>query len=326
MRSLSPLFWVVLVGVVLVELAILVPVIVTQRARDESLISIELDKVTQLCADRLHQTIDRFVYNVVRAAAAAPKTGLLSQQDLEDAIQLDEDPRQTPELLYFWIPYVSAADRAAYEHFYRLNVTGFANGTTKGPVVPVSDNRTCFAPYTVFVPPLPSTANPAIFGFDLLPFNATASQPFFRNASKYLLIPSGLVTSTANNFGFIAVAQNKYGRGWMFGRVGSGELLAFALTPPRELLTVAAFVPSRNASRQVLYYDLSPLLGNVSSLAMFEALPDRRSFYTANFTTLGETILVAIRYDPAYAADFAGNTWCDVLSFVCNVLSLLLQG
>ena len=317
----------VLAVLVVIELAVLVPVIVTQRRRDESQVSTRLNALTVDLADRLNKTIASFVYNVVLAAGAAPRRGFLSQEALEDVIQLNEDPRSTPALLYFWVPLVPAAERSAYAQFYGFNITQLKNGTTNETVpVPPDSTRPFSAPYTIFVPqlPPPPATNPLIYGFDLLSLASTAVS--FRNESKYLLVPSSLVSRSPNNYGFIAVAQNKYGRGYMFGRVGSGELLNFSVTIPRKEVMLAAYVSSSNATRQALFYEDSPLIGNATNLAIFNALPIRSEFYTASFTLLGETILVAARYSGEYSAQFAGNTWvilAAVLAPVCFLIDVI---
>jgi hypothetical protein len=264
---------VVLAGLILLELVVLVPVIVTQRGIDQALVGQELQARTDDLANGLNETIARFMYNVVRAAAAAPKSGFLAQGDLEDAIQLQDDPRNTPELLYFWVPLVSAVERNAYEQFYGFNITQQRNKT--GAVVVRAPNTPgrVFGPFTLFVPPLPPppATNPDIYGFDLL---SLATAPVnFRNVSRYLVVPATLVTKTQNNYGFVAVAQNKYGKGYMFGRVGSQELLEFSLTVPRKEVLLAAFVLSSNASRQALFYDDTPLLANATTVTAFDMLP-----------------------------------------------------
>ncbi len=329
MRTLPLVVWMVLALLVLIEVAVLVPVIVTQRAKEETLASDQLVMLTKDLAQRLEKTIASFMYNVVRAAAAAPASGFLSQRSLEDALQIEEDPRNTPATLYFWVPLVSASERPACEQFYGQNITQLSNGTGS-PIIPIprDTNRTVFAPYTIFVPrlPPPPATNPVIYGFDLLPFNMTATSVIFKNASKYLSIPSGLVNRTQNNYGFVAVAQNKYGRGYMFGRVGSRELLEFSLTVPRQYVTLATFVLSSNATRQALFYDDSPLLGNATNVAIFNSLSARSEFYTANFSSFGELIMVAVRYDPQYVAQFAGHTWvilAAVLAPVCFLIDVI---
>ena len=326
MPFLSPIAWLVLAILVCVELAVLVPVITIQKAHDDSLVNTTLRAQTDDLAARVNRSIAAFMYNVVRAAAAAPTSGFLSQQALEDAIQLQEDPINTPATLYFWVPLVSNAERMSYEQFYGFNITQLRNGSTT-LVTPVPDSPgRIFAPYTIFVPrlPPPPTTNPAIYGFDLLSFPTTA--PVFRNASKFLVIPSGLVNRTQNNYGFVAVAQNKYGKGYMFGRIGSRELLEFSLVVPRRFVTLAAYVVTTNASRQALFYDDTPLLGNATNLAIFNSLPARSEFVVSTFTSFGEVILVAVRYDGTYAAQFAGNTWvilAAVLAPVCFLIDVI---
>lgn len=190
--------------------------------------------------------------------------------------------------------------------------------------IPRDSSRTLFAPYTIFVPRLPPTTNPAIYGFDLLSFNVTSG--VFKNVSKYLSVPSGLVSRSQNNYGFVAVARNKNGRGYMFGRIGSRELVEFSLTVPREFVTLATFVISSNATRQALFYDDTLLLGNVTNVAIFNSLQARSEFYTANFSSFGEIIMVAVRYDQQYTAQFVGNTWvilAAVLAPVCFLIDVI---
>ncbi len=156
MRTLPRFVWLVLALLVLVEFAVLVPIIATQRVKEETLASDQLVMLTKDLAERLEKTIASFMYNVVRAAAAAPASGFLSQRSFEDAVQIDEDPRNTPATLYFWVPLVSAAERPACEQFYGQNITQLSNGTGS-PIVPIprDTNRSLFAPYTIFVPRLP---------------------------------------------------------------------------------------------------------------------------------------------------------------------------
>jgi signal transduction histidine kinase len=328
MRVQVPFFTlVVLCVLVLVEVAVLVPVIVTQRVKDEGLVGDQLQALTDDFAERVNMTIASFMYNVVRAAAAAPTSGFLSQQGMEDAILVDEDPINTPSTLYFWLPIVSAAERDNYQQFYGFNITDVKNGTHPTQVLPAS-NRLLYIPYTIFVPRLPATTNPIIYGLDLLPFNATTTSVLFKNASKFLSIPSALIASnrTNNNYGFVAVVQNKYGRGHMFGRIGSQELLEFSLTVPRSSVLLAAYVTSANASRQALFFEAIPDLANATTLAIFNALPSRRFYYIANFTSFGETILVAVRYSDTFGAQFVGNTWvilAAVLAPVCFLINVI---
>jgi signal transduction histidine kinase len=233
------------------------------------------------------------------------------------------------------VPLVSAVERTAYEQFYGFNITQQRNRT--GPAVIRAPNTPgrVFGPFTLFVPPLapPPATNPDLYGFDLL---SLATAPVnFRNVSKYLVVPATLVSRTQNNYGFVAVARNKYGKGYMFGRVGSQQLLEFSLMVPRKDVTLAAYVLSSNASRQALFYDDTPLLANATNVTIFDTLPGRALFYTANFTAFGETIMVAVRYSDAFAATFAGNTWvilaavlapvCFLVDVIFVVLALLWQ-
>jgi signal transduction histidine kinase len=331
-------FWLFLVGLVLVELAVLVPVIVTQKARDESSVTVELQMATDDLTVRLQKTIATFMYSVVRAAAAAPMSGFLSQQALEDAIQPEEDPNNTPGTLYAWVPLVNIAERVQYEQFYGFNITYLSNGT----LIPYEVGQQSifggdfFAPYTIFVPglPPPPLSNPFIYGFDL--FSSVSISPLLQNnVSQFLVAPSSMISRTQNNYGIIAFARNMYNKGYMLGRVGSQELVEFSLIVPRRLVTLAAFVVSTNASRQALFYDNSPLLGNATNLTLFNALPARAEFVVSNFSSFGQVIMVAVRYDASYAAQFVGNTWvilasvlvpvCFLIDVICVILALLWQ-
>jgi hypothetical protein len=92
----SPVVWVILVILVGIELAVIVPVVVTQKAKDESLGGERLQKMTNDLAARLNKTVASFMYNVARAAAAAPTSGFLSQRAMEDAILINEDQSTLP--------------------------------------------------------------------------------------------------------------------------------------------------------------------------------------------------------------------------------------
>ncbi len=322
--SFFPSLFLFLAVLVAIEVAVLVPVIVTQKERDEALVGVALQAQTDDFAERVNKTSASFMYNVARAAAAAPTFGFLSQRAMEDAILVDDDPINTPASQYFWLPIVSAAERDVYQQFYGFNITDVKNGTSPAQAVPAA-NRLRYIPYTVFVPRLPNSSNPIIYGLDLLPYNVTTTSVLFKNASRFLSIPSALITGTRtnNNYGFSAVAQNKYGRGYMFGRLGSKDLLEFSLLIPRKFVLLAAYVLSTNSSRQALFFDDIPDLVNATTLAVFNANPTRSLYYTSNFTSFGETIMVAVRYRLPYGAQFAGNTWVILLSVLVPVCFLI---
>jgi hypothetical protein len=82
-------------------------------------------------------------------------------------------------------------------------------------------------------------------------------------------------------------------------------------------------VATANTTRQALFFDESPLLGTPLTLAAFDALPARSQFYTASFVSFGETILVAVRYDPAYRDAYAGNTWVILVAVLVPVCFLI---
>jgi signal transduction histidine kinase len=327
-RSISvPVFLLALVLVlVIVQVAVVVPVVLTQKAKDDALVGVQLQAWTDAYAASVNKTVSSFMYNVVRAAAAAPISGFLSEQAMADAIQPDKDPINTPITQYFWVPNVPAEERAAFEAFYGFSITELLNGSRPVVRVPESDNRTLFIPFAAFVPSYP---DPVYYGFDLLPYNATTTPTLFENAPEYLSIPSALVSSsrTSNNYGFVAVAQNKYGRGYMFGRIGSKELLEFSLSVPRDVVRLAAYVTRAKSDRQALYFDNVPELMNATTLAIFNASPDRQHYYTANFTTYDENILVAIRFSDDFASRFAGTTWvilAAVLGPVCFLIDVIV--
>jgi hypothetical protein len=338
MRHLPLYAALVLVALVAIEVAVLVPVIVTQREKDEGAAAQTLQQLTDDYALRVKSAIATFMYNVVRAAAAAPKSTFFSQEGLEEALQLADDPRVTPATLYFWIPKVPLVDAAAYSQFYGFNITHLRNGsqTLVTPYRP--GERSLFGgdtavPYTIFVPPLPPDTNPDVYGFDLLSYAPTA--PSFRNSTdKYLLVPSGLVERSINNYGVVAVANNKYNRGYALGRIGSKDLLEFVLVVPRDYVLLAAYVVSAGA-RQALYFDISPLLGNATTIALFDASPGRALFYTGTFVSYNETIMVAVCYGPDYVAGFQSNTWvilaavlaptCFLIDVIWVILVLLWQ-
>ncbi len=314
---------------VFVEVAVLVPVIITQRQADEQVASLAMQAQTDELAVRLNATIASFMYSVARAAAIAPETGFLAQERLEDALVTDEDPISTPGTLYVWVPLVALAAQADYEAFYNTSITHVLNGTST--LVPYAPGVSSFfgngfyAPFTLFVPANAPEANASLIGADLFSVQSLAVQ--FKNRTRFLIAPSALLNRTLNNYGLIAAASNSHGKGFMLGRVGSQELLEFSLGgTPRSAVTLAAYVATANSTRQALFFDLSPLLGTPTTLALFEVLPARPQFRVARFASFGEQIVVAVRYDPAYEARYAGNTWvilAAVLAPVCFLIDII---
>ena len=147
-----PPSWLILAVLVCIEVAVLVPVIITQKAHDDGLVAIALRTTIDNFAARVNRSVAAFMYNVVRAGATAPQSGFLSQQALEDALQIQEDPISTPATLYFWVPLVPNAERISYAQFYGFNITQLRNGTGSG-VVPVPDSPgRVFVPFTIFDP------------------------------------------------------------------------------------------------------------------------------------------------------------------------------
>jgi hypothetical protein len=244
---------------------------------------------------------------------------------MEDAIQIEKDPIKTQSTMYFWVPVVLAVERDAYERFYQFNITDVKNGTTPIRVVPAA-SRPRYIPYTLFVPRLPNTTNQAIYGLDLLPYNVSTTSVLCKDASEFLSIPSALIASsrTENNYGFVAVSRNSYGRGYIFGRIGSKELLEFSLPVPRNVTLLACYVTTRNSSRQALFFDNVPELSNATTVVAFNAIPTRSLYYTADFSSYGEIIMVAVRYRAPYAARFAGNTWVILAAVLAPVCSLIV--
>ncbi len=307
------------VAMVVVELCLLVPLIVIEREKDQALVPSNLQRVTAEQAKRLEDAVARFAYSVTRAAAA-PDAGFLTQERFNDYVALDDSP--FVDLRYAYVPLVTAAERAEFERFYGLNITDLPNGPRTGvySVVPYNiTNRTLFAPYALFAPPMPEAP---VLGLDLLPFNNSETK-VLRDEDKYLVIPTSIFARAGNSYNLLSVARNKKGRGWMLGAIDSRTWLETTLDVPRSDVTLAAFILAPQVNDPALYFDDSPLLGNASYLALFESLPQRSLFYCANVSAFNETVLLAVRYSAAFGAGFEGTTWVILVAVLAPLFALI---
>ena len=305
--------------IVAVELAILVPVIVTQRAADVAQARVTLDGLMDHFAETVKEALGQLTYNVARTAAAATVAGRrwFSQRDLSLSLQLPLNPTLTSLETYIWTPLVTADRRSSYESFYGHNISVYENGT-KRP----SPDMDYYYPYALFEPP--SASFNAIEGFDFL--SNPRSRAYLRNKTLHLVPHSSINRTLPNSFGLVIVVREQNGRGYALGLAPAIDLLSVSLPVPAHLVTMAAFDTSVAPSEQLLHLDMSPLLANATTVADFHALPWSGEFFKRSIPLVGDDILLALRFDESLAATYEGTRWIvlvAVLVPICIVLDAI---
>ena len=294
--------WAILVALVAVEIAILVPVIITQRNVDAQAGRAQLDLISDKFARAVDAAMDAFIFKVSRTAAfVALLERRLTQQDLHTVRKQGLDPWLSAVQTFFYVPRVLLAERADYEAFYGFPVTN-SNGTA---LVPAS-NRSMYYPYTLIEPPDSSLMR--ILGFDML--SHPRSVVYLRNVSLHLEPHSSINKTSPNSFGMVIVAQESFEAGYMLGLVSTEDLLVGSLEEvEKSQVVLAAYNASVEEEFQLLFLDDSPLLGNATTVRAFEALPHRQEFVVRTIEVLGDRIMLCMRYDPSYAASFESIQW-----------------
>ena len=320
--NFPPFIWVLFAVLFAVEVAIIVPVVVTQWQKDQDVIATEMNQLASRFASRLRSTMNTFVYSVIRTAGAMVLAdSYVYPGQFDFVLQLDQNPLSSPFLSYGWIPYVTIAERPAFEKFYGYPIRE-TNGS-QGFVLAAP--RPLYAPMGLFVPPLVGTSV-RLKGFDA--FIGTGSREWFSSVGRndtYVFMPSTIsvvAQPDANNFG-ILVLSKAFDRGKVLGVVGTGELLNFALTVPplvpREQVTFAAFAPGTVNRSNVLFLDNDAALTNVTSANNFLARAASKDFYIVSVPVLGETIMVAMRFDWALAQTYAATNWVILVAILVPV-------
>jgi hypothetical protein len=311
---------VLLVAAVLVEIAVVVPVIVTQRNADIAEQHAKLGMLTDQFVVAVNGTVNQFIYNVLRTSGAATLVpGFLTQQDLATSLELEHNPSSTPALLFAWVPLISFADKDAFESFYGFPITQL-NGTS----IVNATQRTVYAPLCLFEPVQPTTT---AGGFDLL--SSPITSVLLKNESLYLFPHATLFESAPYSFGLLIISFDSQHKGYVIGRVGAEELLGFSLQVPRNQTIIAAFDASAAPEEQLLFYDNIAILQNTTTVAAFNALPNRNEFYVRNLTVLGDDIMLCIQYDYKLASSYKPSTWIILVAVLvpsCCCIDIVIIG
>ena len=318
----------VFAAILAIEIAILVPVIITQRNADVFAARKSLDEISDRFAERVNEALGELTYNVARTAAVATTAGnrFLSQSDLRVSLQLNLDPSLSSQQTYIWTPRVFDGQRAAYESFYGHDITEFVNGSF------VSRRRQpVYYPYTLFEPVSSTFSN--ITGFDFLANPRSAS--YLQNKTLHLVPHSAINRTSPNSYGIVVVVREESGKGYALGLTSAEDLMNSALAIERSEVVLAAFDASADPSLQLLFLDDSPILGNAQTTAAFNALPGRDRFFVRTINVLGDDLWLCMLYSDELAASFEGKQWivlvavlvpvCIVIDAFYWILVLLIQ-
>jgi signal transduction histidine kinase len=318
--------WLVLAALVVTEVAVLVPSIVTQRGADDKASRAQLNVVHARFVTAVSNRLAALIYNTARTAATASLVANMTQDALKKSIQLPLNPSQSTDELFVWIPRVYDEDRAAFEAFYGFPITHH-NGTVFYP----AERRPVYYPYTLFEPCTSYTRY--IEGFDLLSDNRSAI--YLTNMTLHLQPHSALNRTTPNTFGIAIVVQEETGKGYALGLTSVEDLLAASVVVDRREVTLAAYDASARPALQLLFLDNSPALSNATTVAEFNLLQRRDEFLVSNATVLGDDIMLAALYSTAVVVAYSNQQWivlvavlvpvCVVIDAVFIVLALLWQ-
>jgi signal transduction histidine kinase len=318
--------WLVLAALVVVEVAVLVPVIVAQRVADDKLSRSQLNAIHARFVVAVKNRLAALIYNTARTAGTASLVANMTRDALVTSIQMPLNPSQSTDELFVWIPRVYDEDRAAFEAFYGFPIT-HNNGTDFYP----AERRPLYYPYTLFVPYTSYTRT--IEGFDLLSNNRSAF--YLQNKTLNLVPHSALNRTTPNTFGIAIVAQEETGKGYALGLTSVEDLLAASVVVDRREVTLAAYDASATPTLQLLFLDNSPALDNATTVAEFNLLQRRDDFWVSNVTVLGNDIMLAALYSTSVVVTYSSQQWivlvavmvpvCVVVDAVFVVLALLWQ-
>jgi signal transduction histidine kinase len=316
--------WWTLVALVAVEVAILVPVILTQRAAADVYGHSQLSALNARFVAQVSNRLAALIYNTARTAATASLVANMTQESLRKSIQLPLNPSKSTDELFVWIPRVYDEDRAAFEAFYGFPITHH-NGTAFYP----AERQPVYYPYTLFEPYTSYTRT--IEGFDLLSNNRSAI--YLTNKTLHLQPHSALNRTTPNTFGIAIVAQEETGKGYALGLTSVEDLLAASVVVDRREVTLAAYDAATIPGLQLLFLDNATSLGNATTVAQFNALPRRNEFFVTNVTVLGDDIMLAALYSQAVVNAYSSQQWvvlvavlvpiCVVVDAVFLILALL---
>ena len=303
----------VLTALVVVEIAVVVPVVLTQRALDVNTSVSRLNELSDDFAKRVSGVMDTFIYNVLRTSSATViASGFVTQEDFHNSLQVEADPLASPAQVFIWVPRVLYAEKDAYEQFYGFPLVQFnGTGTSFVPVQP----REVYFPYTLFEPPSPSFRY--LYGFDFL--SNPRSAAYLTNESMHVVSHSAINKTSPNSYGVGIVSQDDTRKGYVVGLASFEELLGSSLVINRADVVLAAYDASVVNALQLLFLDNSTLLGNASTVAEFDALPARSDFFVRKIAVLNDTFVICMRYSDQLASFYVGSVWLVLVAVLVPV-------
>ncbi len=312
----------VLLAVFVVEVAVIVPIVVTQWKKDSAAARLQLAGVSGRVAANMNSTLQTYLHGVTSGSSALSlHDGWLSSDQLAYALRFDTSPLRALDQVFVWLPRVDQALRASYEGFYGFRITEW-NGTNRAPVT--SAIRSVYWPFSVFYPSNRTAQH--FYGLDAT--TSPITNRLIRNESTYVDMPGalGIVSEASkNNFAIIVVHRDRVNSGILCGLVSARELLEYTLQVmqlPRSDVVLAAYAPLR--SPQLLYLEDSNLLDNATTLQAFYALPRSGEFFVQNITILGDIITVCMRFSDSFSSLYAVNTWVILTAVLVPVAFVIL--
>ena len=316
------LVWLAVTALVLVEVAILVPVIVTQKQKDTAAGFASLATFTSVLALRIQRVVNQVAYGV-RCTAAIGLLGQngtrnnVTQYQFEQAVQLEAAPYASNTTVYILILSVRREERAAYEDFYGWPITrlnSFRNATTP------SEEEDEYIVFTRFVP--------ASEAMGLLGLNFLAPEIFsqigvlIQNGTQTYLAEghATLAGKGARRWGLFIGGYNSDARAYALARVEMEAILTEAIAVPRDQVIVGVWGVFPRESFQLLYLEDSPLLANATTIKRFNESAHRDEFETLTVNVLNGQVLIALKYSDALLVQYSGTAWITlavILSCVC---------
>jgi signal transduction histidine kinase len=323
-RSLA---WGVLATLVVVELVLLIPLIITQQQKDQALAAVQLNTFNSVLVLRVQRVVNQVAYGVKRTAALTllgtnGTRTLLTQYQYEQGVQLGASPYVSDRTTTILILRVRQEERAAYETFNGFPITHinrFGNATEPSPEKPE------YLAMTRFVP---GPDQPTLVGIDMWdpPVFASIGVLIQNETEVYLAQAHGTLAGKGlRRWGIFIGAYNKDARAYAITRLEVEAILKEALIAPRDQVVVGAWGVWPRESFQLLYLDDSPLLDNLTSIKRFNASENRDQFQTVIVEVLGSKIMFALKYSDELQAQYYGTVWISlavILPCVCFVIDV----
>jgi signal transduction histidine kinase len=308
-----------LLGIVLTEVAILVPVIILAKQYDAATGRARLDEVNSRFITGVRDKLESLLYNTARTAATATFIVNMTRDALAKSVLRPLNPSRSDEELFAWVPRVKLDERAAYEAENGPIIELHANGSGFQYAVA----RPEYYPYTFFEPVTPYAT--FIKGFDML--SDPRSSRYLTGQPLHIVPHSGLNQTRPFSFGIAFVAHEETGKGYALGVTSMEDILTSSLVVASTDVSMAAFDASVSNDFQLLYRGPSPVMGNVTTYAELSTLPRYSEFFVSNITLLGDDIVVAVLYRAAARDTYTTQGWVGLTAIlvpVCVVIDSIV--